>query len=159
MNSGASEFAKIQAKAQQAFDLLDADPRYKSFAVSTTGHSLGGGMAQAFALKNGLDSQVYNSLPIASATLTSGYFGPGGYEAALAKYIADGHAVDDIRTPNDIATFYYSRESAGIYLSDKTGQDVTMLPGAFMPAAIKTALLAGATPVALAAFGINVVTL
>lgn len=112
-------------------------------------------MAQTFALKNNLDTQVYNSLPIPSATINSDYFGEGGYEAALVRYAAAGHNVHDIRTPNDIATFYYGRDSTGVYLAELTDQQVTMLPGTFMPEAFKTILLAGATPFGLATFGMD----
>lgn len=155
LNNGSSEFFKIQEKAQAAFDALSTAEAYAGYSFSTTGHSLGGGMAQSFALKNSLDTQVYNSLPVPAATLNSPYFGAGGYEAALARYVAEGHTVQDIRTPNDIATYFYSRDSAGMYLSEQTDQAITMLPGAYMPTAIKTLLLAGATPFGLAALGID----
>ncbi|MFJ4294387.1 hypothetical protein ACIP1U_32205, partial [Cupriavidus sp. NPDC089707] len=155
LDNGSSEFFKIQRKAQEALDAILENPEYSDYSISTTGHSLGGGMAQTFALKNNLDTQVYNSLPIPSATINSGYFGDGGYEAAMARYAAAGHNVQDIRTPNDIATFYYSRDSAGVYLSEQTDQPITILPGTFMPEAFKTILLAGATPFGLATFGMD----
>ena len=47
-NAGASEFAKIQAKAQAAHEALKNDERFKDYRFAATGHSLGGGMAQSF---------------------------------------------------------------------------------------------------------------
>ncbi len=105
MNAGASEFAKIREKAQTALAQLKKD--YADYQITTVGHSLGGGMALSFALRNNLDVQVYNSLPIANGTVNSGYYDAvGGYDAALARWQTSGRTVDDVRTPNDIATFY-----------------------------------------------------
>ena len=141
-NAGASEFAKIEAKAQAAFDALKSDERYKNYHFSATGHSLGGGMAQSFALKNNIDAAVYNSLPIARDTRHGDYFKEaGGYEAALARYQACGRVVHDVRTPNDIATYTYDGVMRNHYLSERLGQPYTLLPGAAAPDLLKTALL------------------
>ena len=141
-NAGASEFAKIQAKAQAAYDYLSQHPDYKHYHFSATGHSLGGGMAQSFALKNNLDVAVYNSLPIARDTRNGDYFKDvGGYEAALARYQASGRVVHDVRTPNDIATHTYDSVMRNHYLSERMGQPHTLLPGTAAPDLLKTALL------------------
>ena len=58
------------------------------------------------------------------------------FAAALAQWRAAGHVAYDVRTPNDIATYYYS--STGVYLSN----DPTILPGAAMPDSAKALLLA-----------------
>jgi hypothetical protein len=89
-NGGASEFAKIQAQAQAAFDKLATSPDYKDFQFIAIGHSLGGGMAQSFGLKNNLDIQVYNSLPIANETVTNYFGGQAAYEAAIATWKTSG---------------------------------------------------------------------
>lgn len=142
-NAGASEFAKIEAKAQAALDALRNDERYKDYHFSATGHSLGGGMAQSFALKNNIDAAVYNSLPIARDTRHGEYFKDvGGYEAALARYQASGRVVHHVRTPNDIATYAYDGVMRNHYLSERTGQPPTVLPGPVIPDMLKTALLA-----------------
>jgi hypothetical protein len=141
-NAGASEFAKIQAKAQAAFEYLRQHPDYKGYSFTATGHSLGGGMAQSFALKNNIDVYAYNSLPIARDTIQGDYFRDlGGYEAALARYRASGRQVHDVRTPNDIATYYYDHVGRNQYLSDHVPPGVTMLPGSSLPLAVKSALL------------------
>ncbi|WP_234262908.1 hypothetical protein [Hydrogenophaga sp. NFH-34] len=141
-NAGGSEFAKIQAKAQAAYETLKNDERYQGFQFAASGHSLGGGMAQSFALKNNVDAYVYNSLPIARETIRGDYFKDvGGFDAAMARYQASGRQVHDVRTPNDIATFYYEGVLQNQYLSRQTGQAPTMLPGPAMPDLLKSALL------------------
>lgn len=142
-NAGASEFAKIQAKAQAAYEYLKDNPDYKDYRFATTGHSLGGGMAQSFALKNDLDAYVYNSLPIARDTIKGDYFkDAGGYEAALARYQANGRQVHDVRTPNDIATYFYGGVKQDQYLSQHVPPGPTMLPGSSLPTPLKTVLMA-----------------
>ncbi|MGM9426007.1 hypothetical protein [Hydrogenophaga sp. MI9] len=142
-NAGAAEFAKIQAKAQAAYEYLKDNPDYKDYRFATTGHSLGGGMAQSFALKNNLDAYVYNSLPIARGTIEGGYFkDAGGYEAALARYQATHRQVHDVRTPNDIATYFYGGVKQDQYLSQHVPPGPTMLPGSSLPTPLKTVLMA-----------------
>lgn len=141
-NAGASEFAKIQAKAQAAYEYLKDNPDYKGYHFAATGHSLGGGMAQSFALKNNLDAYVYNSLPIARGTIDGDYFrDAGGYEAALSRYQASGRQVHDVRTPNDIATYYYGGFRQDQYLSRHVPPGPTMLPGSSLPDPLKTVLM------------------
>ena len=151
-NAGASSFAKIQGQAQAAYEALKNDERYQGFQFAATGHSLGGGMAQSFALRNGIDAYVYNSLPIARDTIRGDYFkGVGGFEAALENYRASGRQVHDVRTPNDIATYAYHGVMRNAYLSERTGQPATMLPGSAVPDLLKTVLLiskVGTVPVA-----------
>lgn len=138
-NAGASEFAKIQAQAQKAFDAISKNPDYKDYHFAATGHSLGGGMAQSFALKNNLDVYVYNSLPIARDTIKGDYFNDiEGFEAALARYQASKHVVQDVRTPNDIATWNFDGVMQNQYLSRNAASAITMLPGASIPVPIKT---------------------
>jgi hypothetical protein len=142
-NGGASEYRKIVDEAQIVFDLLKADGTFAGYAFSTTGHSLGGSMAQTFALKNGLDTQVYNSLPLAKSIINDGYFGTSDVNTVIADYHAAGRVISDVRTPNDIATFFYQAPLWGPYLSQQTGQPITYLPGAYLPEAAKTVLSPG----------------
>lgn len=147
-NAGASEFAKIQAKAQAAYETLKNDERFKDYRFAATGHSLGGGMAQSFALKNNMDAYVYNSLPIARDTVHGDYFKDvGGFDAALERYKAAGRQVHDVRTPNDIATYTYHSVMNNRYLSGHVGPGPTLLPGSSLPSVLKTALmLSGSGP-------------
>jgi hypothetical protein len=141
-NAGASEFAGIEAQAQKALEALRSNPDFKGFSFATTGHSLGGGMGQSFALKNNLDAYVYNSLPIARDTIQGDYYkNVGGFDAALARYQASGHTVHDIRTPNDIATFTYDTVARNRYLSDSALPGIQQLPGAAIPTLLKAALM------------------
>lgn len=141
-NAGASEFAKIQEKAQKAFDEISKNPDYKEYRFAATGHSLGGGMAQSFALRNDMDVYVYNSLPIARDTINSDYFKEaGGFDAAIARYKSTGHRVHDVRTPNDIATYNYEGVMQNRYLSHHVEPGRTMLPGTSLSVPIKTVLM------------------
>ena len=157
-NAGAAEFAKIERQAQAALDALRADPNYAGYTFFAAGHSLGGGMGQSFAVRNGLDAYVYNSLPIAQGTIDGTYYGgAAGFAAARAQWAANGHAAYDVRTPNDIATFFFSTTNAGVYLS---GSPI-VLPGVALPDAAKTILLgsilagAAAGPIGLAVMGLD----
>lgn len=155
-NAGASEFAKIQAQAQKAYDEIINNPDYKDYQFSATGHSLGGGMAQSFALKNNLDVYVYNSLPIARDTISGDYFADvGGFNTAIERYKNAHHQVHDVRTPNDIATYNYDKVMDGQYLSSHVEPGPTLLPGSSLPPAIKTVLMLSGygTPVATAIMG------
>ncbi|MCU0926945.1 MAG: hypothetical protein MUF44_13245 [Hydrogenophaga sp.] len=149
-NAGASEFAKIAPQAQAVYDHLRQQPQFQDFRFAATGHSLGGGMAQSFALHNQIDAYVYNSLPIARETIKGGYFdSQGGFEKALERYQASGRTVHDVRTPNDIATHAYEGVMQNQYLSHHTEPGAQWLPGARIPGVIKTGLLAskvGALP-------------
>ena len=137
-NAGASEFARIEAQAQRALEAMKENPDFKGFSYATTGHSLGGGMAQSFALRNNLDAYVYNSLPIARDTIQGDYFqAAGGYGAALARYQASGRTVHDVRTPNDIATTTYDSVMRNQYLSDVVPPGPQRLPGAAIPGALQ----------------------
>jgi hypothetical protein len=115
-NGGGSEYLKIVQQAQDAYNTLKADSTFAGYTFSTTGHSLGGSMAQMFALKNGLDTQVYNSLALAQSIIASGYFGSTDIAAVIASYQAAGHVVSDVRTPNDIATYFYQAPVCGPYV-------------------------------------------
>ena len=142
-NAGASEFAKIAPQAQAVYEHLRQQPQFQDFRFAATGHSLGGGMAQSFALRNQIDAYVYNSLPIARDTIKGSYFdAQGGFEQALQRYQASGRAVHDVRTPNDIATHAYEGVMQNQYLSHHTKPGPQWLPGARIPGVIKTALLA-----------------
>ncbi|MFN3494670.1 MAG: hypothetical protein ACK40L_09200 [Hydrogenophaga sp.] len=142
-NAGASEFAKIAPQAQAVYEHLRQQPQFQDFRFAATGHSLGGGMAQSFALRNQIDAYVYNSLPIARDTIKGGYFdAQGGFDKALERYQTSGRAVHDVRTPNDIATHAYEGVMQNQYLSHHTGPGAQWLPGARIPGVIKTAFLA-----------------
>lgn len=155
-DGGASEFAKIQDQLQAALIQLHGDyPGYQIFAV---GHSLGGGMAQAFGLRNDLDAAVYNSLPIPKGTIDSGYFGDEGFSGRVNDFVASGRVIHDVYTANDIATLWYRNTATvyGTYLSGVVdGQDAVMLPGREMPSMLRLAMVAGSVYTAVPAIGIS----
>ncbi|MHB8562380.1 MAG: alpha/beta hydrolase family protein [Acidiferrobacteraceae bacterium] len=64
-DEGATQYNDIMNQAQAVYDQLKGNSKYSSYHFFTDGHSLGGEMAQAFALKNGLSGFGQNSLPIA----------------------------------------------------------------------------------------------
>lgn len=154
INAGASEFSKIRDQAQTALTNIQNDDRLTGYTISTAGHSLGGGMALSFAVRNGLNAYVYNSLPIPRDTINGEYYTPvGGFDNALQKWLDDGHIVADVRTQNDIATYYYNNLYKGFYLSASP----TMLPGAAIPDPVKFSLLASTftgSPAGLVGLGI-----
>ncbi len=124
-NGGASEFAKIQSQAQVALETLQLS--YPDFQIIAVGHSLGGGMAQSFAVRNGLDAQIYNSLPIANGTISGGYFvslQPAhlpnheqirfvDYRCAIHAYVLMTHHVHLLVTPQTASGLAKRMQSLG----------------------------------------------
>jgi hypothetical protein len=66
-DSGYSEWASVRSNADSALAQIKA--LYPDSEIMSDGHSLGGGMAQTFALENNLSGYGQNSLPISSALL------------------------------------------------------------------------------------------
>jgi hypothetical protein len=65
-NTGASEYKLLKPQLDAAFNAIKNDPQFAGYKTYTTGHSLGGGMGQTFAVENKLDTYYFNSLPISS---------------------------------------------------------------------------------------------
>jgi trimeric autotransporter adhesin len=105
-NSGASAYdakpaESIRFQANQALVALKTNPQYAGYQIVTVGHSLGGGMAQSFALERGLDGFGVNSLPISDQIRDE--------LAQAGKTVASySHTFVDTYVKGDIARSFYS---------------------------------------------------
>jgi hypothetical protein len=126
-NAGASEYKKLQPYLEAAYAQLRRD--FPDYNIVMEGHSLGGGIAQTFALKHGLDVQTLDSLPVPGNLFRDGTL----TQADLDRYKAGAHRVDAMNTSMDIATFLYDKTLDGVYLWRESGQSTTVLPGASLP--------------------------
>jgi hypothetical protein len=72
-NAGGQAWDSINPNAQAALaainEAIQTDPLLAGAEINTDGHSLGGGMAQSFALENNLSGYGQNALPISSTAL------------------------------------------------------------------------------------------
>jgi hypothetical protein len=99
-NEGASDYQAIEAAAHQSF--LDIEKEYPGYTIFTDGHSLGGGMAQTFALQFHLSGYGQNSLPIAASSFTT-YNLP-----AVSTYTG---AFSETNVTGDPATAFYAGDA------------------------------------------------
>lgn len=100
-NAGAADYASIEPLAQAALNSIqDPNGSYAGYQIVTDGHSLGGGMAQSFALENGLSGFGQNSLPVAPSTITNTDFfsSTAAFNTALQNY-QDGLTQDSNGNP------------------------------------------------------------
>src|ERR1017187_2835958 len=114
-DQGYSSYVAIEQLANDYLNqLINFDYKDKGYTILTDGHSLGGGMAQEFALANDLNGYGQNSLPI-PAKLSVAYNqkagNNGAVDAALAAYRNNvgGHIFDEVNVAGDIATGFYSK--------------------------------------------------
>lgn len=70
-NSGGVAFQQLQPAFAAVFGALKSDLRYSNAQFIMDGHSLGGGLAQTFALAVQVDGFGQNSLPISTMALNS----------------------------------------------------------------------------------------
>jgi antitoxin component YwqK of YwqJK toxin-antitoxin module len=120
-STGAQDYYNIRTLAQTALRKIQSD--YSGYQVFTDGHSLGGGMAQSFALENGLSGFGQNSLPVASGTAADPRIFPStaDFNTALQNYRAgltqdsSGNTAhfNEVNVSGDPATLAYS---GGTYL-------------------------------------------
>ena len=144
-NSGATAYANIQPAALSALNNLQQT--FPGLQIFTDGHSLGGGMAQTFAVQNGLDGFGQNSLPIAQGSMDH----DPDFGAELQQYGAN-NTFSEVNTAGDPATFFYSTIQHGLYLD----QNPTVLSNRYTVAEEVGTLLASVNPVvgdALLAWG------
>jgi Ca2+-binding RTX toxin-like protein len=150
-DSGATAWDAIKAAAQASF--AKVKELYPTFEIMADGHSLGGGMAQTFALLNGLDGYGQNSLPIASRTIDNDFGGKINFAAQVTNWGNSGKTFAEVNTYGDPATMYYSFLSNNAYLN-KTPQALANIYG---PLELLAAAAAAVHPVsgyiALAALG------
>lgn len=111
-DAGASAYASIHDQVMSQFD--NAKNKYPGYSIVSTGHSLGGGMAQSFSLEAGVDGFGQNSLPIPSGTLHN-YFGGKDPAAVVADYRAKHHFIET-NVAGDIATFAYQSRADQVFL-------------------------------------------
>lgn len=114
-NSGFSQYDSLHGKANAALTFINEN--FSGYNVLVDGHSLGGGMAQSFALENGLNGFAQNSLPVASGTIDK-YFTLQGIniDDALSAYKAE-HVFVGVNVSGDIATLKYSTIEHQLYIS------------------------------------------
>ncbi|MFM0085204.1 hypothetical protein P0D72_41120, partial [Paraburkholderia sediminicola] len=115
VNQGTDDWENIRPQAQEELTLLQGDPAFAGYTFVADGHSLGGGMAQTFALENNLDGFGQNSLPIASGAIDKDY--KGNTDAALTAFTtyesSSTLSFQELNVNGDIATWWYQ---GGMYL-------------------------------------------
>lgn len=108
-NSGASDYSNIVVQAGQALSQIKS--LYPGYQIMTDGHSLGGGMAQTFAVQNGLSGYGQNSLPIAAGSIQA----DPNFSAELALW-RGSQGFSEVNTYGDPATTAYSTIQGQLYL-------------------------------------------
>ena len=111
-DGGDAAWNKIAAAANSALNgaggVLDT---YAGYTVMTDGHSLGGGMAQTFALINNLSGYGQNSLPVIKAAVP--LVGSETLASFIGAWQTAGGTFTEVNTQADIATAFYRN---GTYL-------------------------------------------
>lgn len=115
VDQGYSQYQQIEVAAQAYFDALSSDKVYGYYSFYTDGHSLGGGMAQSFSVKNQISGFGQNSLPI-SAKFIASYVSAKNPGASFASDIdlfrtnshINSRFFDEVNVSGDIATNFYS---------------------------------------------------
>jgi len=106
-NSGNSAFAQVSSAAQTVLAALKK--QYPNATIYTDGHSLGGGMAQDFALQNKLSGFGQNALPVSQGVLDALLSSnPGSTVAGLISTYQGNHQFIETNVDGDIATLKYS---------------------------------------------------
>lgn len=103
-NDGGERYIALHDSIQKYY--LDTIEDYPDYDFVSTGHSLGGGMAQTFALYNGLDGFGQNALPVSQYAI--GLLWPNeSIDAKIAAYNS-ANSFQEVNVRGDIATAYYS---------------------------------------------------
>jgi hypothetical protein len=117
-NSGSTAYAQLLPVFNAVFDALKSDPTYANAQFIVDGHSLGGGLAQSFALADDLSGYGQNSLPISAAALQLIQDkSPGESTTQLVADYNSAHAFVETNTAGDIATLLYSTIEGQTYLN------------------------------------------
>ncbi|WP_307732341.1 hypothetical protein [Massilia sp. MB5] len=112
---GYSQYMEIRSAA--ATYLKHLRKNYPDYTVIADGHSLGGGMAQSFAVENGLAGYGQNSLPIPPAFIANyAINNPGRNFASDLAFVRTARFFDETNLAGDIATFTYSTVLRGTYI-------------------------------------------
>jgi hypothetical protein len=119
-DQGYTQYAAIEAAAEALYtSMTDPGSQYSSYQFFADGHSLGGGMAQTFALQNDISGFGQNALPIApsSQANSSGFFSEG-FTTALSNYATSGAAFQELNMQGDIASASFGAYFTGGYYLD-----------------------------------------
>src|SRR3569623_492663 len=123
-DQGYSQYLSIEAAAQNYYYYIknNSGPgrKFADYTVFTDGHSLGGGMAQCFAVQNGLSGFGQNSLPIPQGYIDNynQYKQATSYGTFASDLAAETGRFDEVNVAGDIATFTYSTVLHGQYIDD-----------------------------------------
>ncbi len=125
-DTGYYVWTELKAKAEERLTLVREKYKYKdasnnniSYTVFSDGHSLGGGLAQTFALENGLDGFGQNSIPISPYSINNDFPINGKtFVQTLTEWEAQ-HTFSEVNVKGDIATNFFTDNPAGIYLDSK----------------------------------------
>ena len=147
---GYSEYKKISDAAKLYYTTVSELPQYAGCEIFADGHSLGGGMAQCFALTEGISGYGQNSLPITPGFIQD-FTGPGGFASALATYQQSQTVhFNEFNDAGDIATFTYSSLLSSSYL-DVHPDEISSPYGAALKIALGLAVIPFLTPYSISA--------
>jgi Ca2+-binding RTX toxin-like protein len=141
-NSGRTVIGNVLGRAEDELASI-RDSQYSAYQVYTTGHSLGGAMAQTFALENSFHAYFFDSLPISSTRLHAyaDANASGDIGQALANYANQGMSAIGTYYSGELADFRYRTVGGGLYLDSM----MTAVPSATNElAAVATVVLAKA---------------
>lgn len=116
-NSGGQAWDSIHANANAALALIRLD--LPTANIMTDGHSLGGGMAQSFALEHGLSGYGQNSLPISETAINQLIDSKNTTLDNMVDSWDNTNTFNEFNVAGDPATIYYSTLGRQFYL-DKT---------------------------------------
>jgi hypothetical protein len=114
LDSGASEYAEFHDEIIDAYIMAQAE--YAGYHFFVDGHSLGGGLAQNFALEAHLDGFGQNALPATNGT-----------DNTIAAYRSSNTFIET-NVAGDVATLYYSTLGHGPYLDDTATELPSIYP-------------------------------
>lgn len=119
-NSGGQAYLALEDTFAQVYAALKNNPFYAGANFIMDGHSLGGGLAQSFALATGSQGFGQNALPISTIAQHAipDEFSEQSVSTLISNYPTDGFI--ETNTDGDIASIYYSRLGigGGIYIDD-----------------------------------------
>lgn len=111
-DQGVGPWQNLKNLADEAYDDYFYDDNYAGWQIISTGHSLGGGMAQTFSVEHVLTGYGQNSLPIAKALADSIPEFLDKYTAYATSSVVQFH---EVNIAGDIATWWY-KDKEGFYL-------------------------------------------
>ncbi|OAM52090.1 hypothetical protein A7981_00960 [Methylovorus sp. MM2] len=116
LDSGFAQYDALHDKAADA--LTELKSNYSGYSIIADGHSLGGGMAQSFALEFNLDGYGQNALPVSTQTIGK-YFAGQNIADVVSIYKSD-HSFTEVNVSGDIATLKYSTIEHQLYIATQT---------------------------------------